>query len=135
MLKAFAMRMMHLGYTVYVVGEVVTPAIKEGDLLLVGSGSGETRTVAVVAKQAKAFGASVAAITIFPDSTIAGIADFTLIIPGKTTKRDSGVHSMQPGGNLFEQSLLIVLDGLISRLNEPGRLGMESGFPLHANLE
>jgi 6-phospho 3-hexuloisomerase len=135
MLKAFAMRMMHLGYTVYVVGEIVTPAIAKGDLLLVGSGSGETQTVAVVAKQAKACGASVAAITIFPDSTIAGIADFTVQIPGKTTKRDSGVKSMQPGGNLFEQSLLIVLDGLIARLNESARQGIDSGFPLHANLE
>ena len=41
-LEMAAMRVMHLGLTVYVVGEVVTPAIERGDLLVVASGSGTT---------------------------------------------------------------------------------------------
>ncbi|MGZ4892148.1 MAG: SIS domain-containing protein, partial [Halobacteriota archaeon] len=40
--KGFAMRLMHLGFNVYVVGETVTPAVETDDLLIVISGSGET---------------------------------------------------------------------------------------------
>ena len=42
MIKAFTMRLMHMGFGAYVVGETVTPNIEKGDLLLIGSGSGET---------------------------------------------------------------------------------------------
>jgi 6-phospho-3-hexuloisomerase len=44
-IKMAAMRFMHLGYTVFIVGETNTPAILEGDLLLVASGSGTTSSV------------------------------------------------------------------------------------------
>lgn len=42
MIRAFANRLMHLGYETYLVGETITPPAKEGDLLIIGSGSGET---------------------------------------------------------------------------------------------
>ena len=40
--RAFAMRLMHLGLSVYVVGETITPSIEMGDLLFAISGSGRT---------------------------------------------------------------------------------------------
>jgi 6-phospho-3-hexuloisomerase len=46
-----AMRFMHLGYTVFIVE--TTPAILEGDLLLVASGSGTTSSVVSSAEKAK----------------------------------------------------------------------------------
>ena len=51
--QAFAMRLMHLGFTAYVVGETVTPAIKPDDLLVIGSGSGATTTLVAIADKAK----------------------------------------------------------------------------------
>jgi len=39
------MRLVHAGYTVSMIGEVVTPAIKAGDLLILVSGSGGTETL------------------------------------------------------------------------------------------
>ncbi|WP_457753951.1 3-hexulose-6-phosphate synthase, partial [Thermococcus sp.] len=51
--KAFAMRLMHLDFNVYVVGETITPAFEEGDLLIAISGSGETRTIVDAAEIAK----------------------------------------------------------------------------------
>jgi 6-phospho-3-hexuloisomerase len=42
MAKAFAMRLMHLGLVVYASGETITPSGGEGDLVVVGSGSGTT---------------------------------------------------------------------------------------------
>lgn len=41
-LQMTAMRLMHVGLQVHVVGETTTPAIGEGDLLLTASGSGTT---------------------------------------------------------------------------------------------
>ena len=41
--KGFAMRLMHMGISSYVVGETCTPNIKEGGLLVICSGSGETK--------------------------------------------------------------------------------------------
>jgi 6-phospho-3-hexuloisomerase len=48
--KAFAMRMMHLGFQAYVVGETITPALRQGDLMVIFSGSGRTKTVADIAE-------------------------------------------------------------------------------------
>lgn len=59
MIKAAAMRLMHLGYTVYVVGETNTPAISNGDLLLAASGSGTTGSIVKAAETARKSGAAV----------------------------------------------------------------------------
>ena len=59
------MRLMHMGKQVYVVGEIVTPSIQQGDLLLIVSGSGETESLVAMAKKAKRLGATIATVTIF----------------------------------------------------------------------
>ena len=41
------MRLMHMGFDTYVVGEVVTPSITDKDVLLIGSGSGSTSSLVV----------------------------------------------------------------------------------------
>ncbi len=131
------MRLMHLGFCVYVVGETVTPAIKSDDLLVIGSGSGATATLVVIARKAKALGASLALVTIFPDSPIGQFADAVVRIPASTPKVDGDARfaSVQPMGSLFEQSLLIVLDIVVMRLME--KMGFDSStmFDRHANLE
>ncbi|MCP6043014.1 SIS domain-containing protein, partial [Klebsiella pneumoniae] len=57
MAKAFVMRMMHVGLDVYVVGETVTPNLEVDDIFIVGSGSGETQSLAAMTKKAKSIGA------------------------------------------------------------------------------
>ena len=118
--KAFAMRLMHMGRQVYVAGETVTPGVGAGDLLIVGSGSGETASLRTMVQRAKDVGAKVALVTIFPDSPIGKIADVVVTIPAPTPKSSSGGQpvSIQPMGSLFEQSLLIFLDLLILQLME-----------------
>src|SRR5699024_7154843 len=86
--KGFAMRLMHLGYTVYVVGETITPAIKEGDILIGVSGSGKSISVVDAARKAKEKNASVIAVTSKRESPLAGFADQILVIPG-TVKGDT----------------------------------------------
>lgn len=51
--KAFAMRLMHLGFNVYVLGETIVPALNNNDLVIAISGSGRTKLVVTAAEAAK----------------------------------------------------------------------------------
>jgi 6-phospho-3-hexuloisomerase len=135
--RAFAMRLMHLGFTTYVVGEIVTPAIKEGDLLLIASGSGETGSLVSMADKAKSHGVDVALVSIFVDSTIGKIADVVVEIPAPTpkAKKASKVTSIQPMGSLFEQSMLLFFECLVMMIMNKIGKDSDAMFTLHANLE
>ena len=135
--KAFAMRLMHMGFVAYVVGETVTPNLEADDLFVVGSGSGETGSLVNMAGQAKKIGAAVAVITIRPESSVGSIADVVIRIPAPTPKAevDAGLTSIQPMGSLFEQSLLLFLDAVILRLMEKQGNSSDTMFARHANLE
>ncbi|GAP22435.1 6-phospho-3-hexuloisomerase [Leptolinea tardivitalis] len=139
MMRGLAMRLMHLGFNACVVGETITPAIQPGDLLIIGSGSGETATLTTIARKAKSIGARVALITIYPESTIGKLADLVVPIKAVTTKsrEDSGATSIQPGGSMFEQSLLLFCDAMVIRIIEKKGI-TDSNSDLmkrHANLE
>jgi 6-phospho-3-hexuloisomerase len=133
MAKAFAMRLMHIGYTVYVVGETTTPAIGAGDLLISVSGSGETAATLHVVTGAKKAGAQTALVSSQRESPIGQAVDFVLVFPGATKKRKEGeLASQQPLGSLFDQAAHLALDGVIFCLVQ----GQESGaLARHSNLE
>lgn len=137
MAKGFAMRLMHMGKKSYVVGEVVTPNISEGDCLVICSGSGETESLVGMAKKAKKLGAKVLLVTIFPQSSIADIADIVAVIPAPTPKsaQKQEVTSIQPMGSLFEQSLLLCLDIAVLGMMEKEGQTSDKMFGRHANLE
>jgi 6-phospho-3-hexuloisomerase len=136
--KAFAMRLMHMGLNAYVVGETVTPGLRADDLLLIGSGSGATASLVAMAEKAKALRANIAVVTIFPDSQIGQLADTAVRISAPTPKADGGkgqFTSVQPIGSLFEQTLLIFLDIIVMRLMEKKAIDANMMFERHANLE
>ncbi|ADZ10735.1 6-phospho 3-hexuloisomerase [Methanobacterium lacus] len=124
--RAFAMRLMHLGISVYVVGETITPAIGEEDCLLAISGSGETSYIISTAMIAKKRGAKIVAVTSYEKSTLGTISDLIMHIKGRTKvdseknyikRQMNGKHlSLSPLGTLFEVSTLIFLDALIAQL-------------------
>ncbi len=138
MIRGFAMRLMHMGFVAYVVGETVTPAIEKGDLLIIASGSGATGTLTVIAEKCKRIGADLALITTKTDSPIGKLADFVLEVKAATTKVENNKkHSIQPGANTFEQSVLLIGDAIIINLMSFRAL-TESNIVLmtkHANLE
>ena len=137
MARCFAMRLMHMGMNVYMVGEVVTPSMQEGDLLIIASGSGTTGSLVKMAEKAKALNGRVGLVTIYPESTIGKMADVVVQINAPTSKSeiDTGVTSIQPMGSLFEQSLLICLDFIIRILMDKTGITGEEMFKRHANLE
>ncbi len=135
--KSFAMRLMHMGLDAYVVGETVTPNLEAADLLIIGSGSGETESLVTMAKKAKGLQAKLALVTIFPQSSIAQAADIVVTIPAPTPKSkvENNFTSIQPMGSLFEQSLLLFLDIVILKLMEKKSKDSDTMFKRHANLE
>jgi len=134
--KSFVMRMMHMGIDAYVVGETVTAAFEKDDLLIIGSGSGETKTLVAIAEKAKSLGGTVAAITISPESTIGELADITVRLPGITKDQSEGdFKTIQPMGSLFEQTMLLIYDAIILRFMEKKGLDSNKMYGKHANLE
>lgn len=138
MIRGLAMRLMHMGFQSYVVGETVTPAIEAGDLLIIASGSGATASLTVMAEKCKKIGAELALITAAPDSIIGKSADLIVYVPTVTSKlSESTKKTFQPGGNTFEQSVLLIGDAMImdmiraSDLEENNKVLMKR----HANLE
>ncbi len=135
--RAFAMRLVHMGMRGYVVGDTTTPNIKEGDVLVVCSGSGETESLVCNARKAKGLNAKVALVTINPGSTIGKLADAVVEIsaPSPKSAKPGQIHSIQPEGSLFEQSLLLFLDLVIIQLMKRHGQTTETMFGRHANLE
>ena len=136
-MKSFAMRLMHIGFDTYVVGETVTPNITDKDVLLIGSGSGSTSSLVAGTNKAHAIGAAICLITIDANSPIGKLAEVVLTIPAPSPKvnRDLGFRSVQPMGSLFEQSLLLTLDAIVLLLMERTGKTPELMFTRHANLE
>ena len=127
--KAFAMRLMHLGLSSYVVGETISPAINADDCIIAISGSGETNTIVSAARIAKNRGSKVLAVTSYPESTLGQLADGYLLVKGRTKKEVDDenymkrqIHgnytSLTPLGTAFELTTLVFLDAIVSELME-----------------
>lgn len=134
-LKMAAMRFMHLGFNVFVVGEVVTPAIMEGDVLIAASGSGTTATVLISAQKARKNKARLLAMTTATDSPLAREADVVIHIPAAGKTDFSDTISKQYAGSLYEQFVLLFLDGVFMTLWQNSGKTKEDLWPRHANLE
>jgi len=126
--RAFALRLMNLGFNVYFLGETITPAAGKDDLVLAISGTGMTKLVVSATSAAKEIGAKVAAITSYEDSQLGQIADQLVLIRGRTKMgwpREEDYLSRQilgereplsPLGSIFENNCMVFLDGLIVEL-------------------
>lgn len=127
MLKAFAMRLMQAGRTVYVAGETVTPAIGEGDLLFLASASGATQSVIRFAEVAKGAGADLFVVTAAEVSPLTAVRPADIVLPCGSKDQPAG----QIMGTLFEEALLIFCDAVVQSLPaDPDSMRRR-----HANLE
>jgi 6-phospho-3-hexuloisomerase len=143
--RAFAMRLMHLGFNVYVLGDTVVPPLRAGDALIAISGSGRTRSVITVAEAAKSVGAKVIALTTYINSPLAKLSDIIVEIPGRTkvssendyyTRQLIGIYEpLAPLGTLFELVAMVVLDAVVAELMVQLGKTEEDLKKLHANIE
>lgn len=116
--KCFAMRMMHLGYEVYVMGETNTPSFKADDVYISISGSGNSGSVVLNAKNAQKKEARLISLVGNLDSTLAQLSDESLFIPATTRQDTVQRNSIQLLGSLFDQSTHLILDTVCLMISE-----------------
>jgi 6-phospho 3-hexuloisomerase len=144
--RAFAMRLVHLELSTFVIGETITPSTRENDFFICISGSGETSSVIDYARSAKKVGCAVACITSYPESTLAKLADLVIQVKGKTKKdiregdyearQIEGEHStLTPMGTLFEDVSMVFFDGMIAELMSRLDMSESSMMKKHSSVE
>ena len=134
-LRGFAMRLMLMGYEVHIVGEVDCPAIGEGDVLIVASGSGGTSSVLLMVEKAHQYGAEVVAIVGRPGSPLQEKADEVVEFNPEKAGDSVQLYS-NGGGTRFEHSLMLFFDSIVLSLVSPRREeAYREMMKRHANLE
>jgi len=145
--RAFALRLMNLGFNVYFLGETITPAAGKEDLIIAVSGSGTTKLSLTASSTAKEIGAKVVAVTSYPKSPLGDLADLIMPIGGRTKvgwpKEEDYLarqllgerETLSPLGSIFENNCMVFLDSLVVELMH--RLGKteEELRKLHATIE
>ncbi|MEM3681519.1 MAG: 6-phospho-3-hexuloisomerase, partial [Metallosphaera sp.] len=143
--RAFAMRLLHLGYNAYVLGETIVPAIRENDLAIAISGSGRTKLIVTAAEAARDAKARLIALTSYQDSPLGKLADVVVEIPGRTkysqnedyfARQILGItEPLAPLGTLFEDTTQVFLDGVVAELMVRLKKTEEDLRLVHANIE
>jgi 6-phospho-3-hexuloisomerase len=134
--KGFAMRLGHLGFNAYAIGDMTVPSLKGGKhMALIASGSGETPSIAILAEIAKKNGAKVALITANPESRMGRIADIVVRVPAPTKHSKPSERSKQPMTTLNEQCLHVFFDALVLSLMRKLDESHDTMWDRHSNLE
>lgn len=131
--KAFAIRLVHLGFQTFVIGETICAPVTKNDLVIIVSGSGETIPAVMTAEIARKLGAHVVSITGKRDSQIAKFADVTIFISAACDEVERKKYA--PLGTLFEASTWILLDGIVADLLHAKNETEENMRKRHATLE
>lgn len=135
-IKGFAMRLYHLGLRASVVGDMTTPPLGKGDLLIVSAGPGSFSTVSALMQVARDAGARVLLVTATPDGAAAGLADVVLPVPAQTMASDQGeALSVLPMGSLYEGALYILFELIILALRDTLGVAPAVMRANHTNLE
>jgi len=145
--RAFTLRLMNMGLTVYFLGETITPAAGKDDLIIAISGSGTTKITLTASSTAKEIGAHVVAVTSYAESPLGKLSDLAMPIGGRTKlgwpkEEDYLVRqilgeseTLSPLGSIFENNCMVFLDSMVVELMH--RLGKteDEMMKLHATLE
>jgi 6-phospho-3-hexuloisomerase len=132
--RAFTMRLMHMGLDAHVVYDTTCPNIGRGDLLIVNCGC--TAVGLVVIRLAKKAGATVCVITAHPESEAGQLADFTVRLKGQVNPGNPDeIPSIQPMAALFEQAIFLFEDILIMLLMDKLNITPEQMALRHTNVD
>lgn len=136
MMKALCMRLMHLGLDAHVVGDMTTPPIGAGDLLIVSAGPGAFSTVLALIGVARQSGARVMVVTAQPDGQAARQADTVIHLPAQTMANDqTAPTSILPMGSLYEAAQMVFFDLISIMLRDKSGQTPEQMRQRHTNLE
>jgi 6-phospho-3-hexuloisomerase len=149
--KSFGMRLMHLGMNAYVVGETVTPAFHEKDILIAFSGSGKTKSVLEACETTRQIGGSLCLITGTKESPMTALASCVVYLQTDDESIRTGSdhfelrqlrgehrslsHPSTPLGTLFETSAMIFADSIISALIEMKKCSIDEIIHRYSNMQ
>jgi 6-phospho-3-hexuloisomerase len=136
-IMGFAMRLYHMGLNVAVEGDMTTPPVGPGDLLLVTCGPGEISTALALMDVAKRAGTTILFLTAQPQGRGAAYADFVLKIPAQTMADDRGTKttSVLPMGSLYEGALFVLFEVMVLKLRDKLAIDPAVMRANHTNLE
>lgn len=135
MMRALCMRLVHLGLDAHVVGDMTTPPLASGDLLVVSAGPGNFSTVSALIGVARSYGARTAVVTAQPDGAAPRSADAVIHLRAQTMADDRGGKSVLPMGSLYEAVQLVFFDIVSILLRERTGQTMDGMRARHTNLE
>jgi 6-phospho-3-hexuloisomerase len=136
MMKALCMRLMHLGLDAHFVGDMTTPPIGNGDLLIESAGPGAFSTVLALLGVAHRAGARVMIITAQPEGDAPQKADIIIELPAQTMANDQGASAgLLPMGSLYEAAQLVFFDLASILLREKTGQSPDQMRQRHTNLE
>jgi 6-phospho-3-hexuloisomerase len=133
-MRGFAMRLFHLGMDVSVVGDMTTPPLGVGDLLVVSAGPGAFSTVLALMGEAHEAGARTLVFTAQPGRA-AELADISVRVPAQTMADDSGSTSVLPMGSVYEGALFVLFEGMVVALRDQLGISAQAMRARHTNLE
>ncbi len=135
-MKSFGMRLSHLGKECFFWGDANVPKLSSNDLLIIGSGSGNTSSIVNIVDIAVRNGIKVICITANKESQVVKHSSNFILLNSNTkeTSKKSNI-SKQPMTTLFEQSLWIFLDSLVLKLMDCMNETNESMQERHNILE
>ena len=136
MLKALAMRLFHMGLDAHVVGDMTTPPVGKGDVLVVSAGPGFFSTVAALMGVAHSAGAKTVCFTAQPEEKVPQSADLVVVLPAQTMADDTtGPTSLLPMGSLYEGVQYLFFEYLVLMLGDHMGITPELMRASHTNLE
>lgn len=133
--RCFAQRLMHLGIRSCFVSDAVTHQYTYKDLLIIISGSGETASSVAIAKKAKSIGGKIVLLSTNSENKIAKIANYVILIHGKSKDIARSQASLAPYTSLFDISTLAVLDSIGGTLMQKLKVTEEDIDRRHASIE
>jgi 6-phospho-3-hexuloisomerase len=136
MMKALCMRLMHLGLDAHVAGDMTTPPVSQGDLLIASAGPGSFTTVMALLGVAREAGARTMVVTAQPEGPAPRAADVVIELPAQTMANDrGGPASLLPMGSLYEAAQLVFFDLISILLRDKTGQSPDQMRARHTNLE
>ena len=135
-IRLLSMNCSQMGLKTHIVGDNSTPSIHEGDLLVIGSGSGNTDTMKILAEQAKEHGAKLALISGHPESYIGKLADYNIKVAriGANTPEEKEKASIAITRSYYQVAVMLN-DCIMTQMMEKLGLQFEDVMNNHNNLE
>ncbi len=134
-MKGLTMRLFHAGVDAHSLGEMTTPAVGDGDLVVLSIGPGRLRSVETFGRIAKDAGARVLVFTAQPERLPEGLADHAVTISAQTMASDGGSAAVLPMGSAYEIALMVFVDLITNRVRAGRSESPEEMRARHTNLE